>query len=197
MSNKSELIRFSSSFVGKVLFCWLVACPVHAELESGFCCGSPVAESTGQILSIEQKAEARKAKSDKSMSPWMKGLVMEGVAVGYGYWAAEGPKSYVAVTSLTSVIFGAVYIADKKPESLGVSLAFGVMALRRRNIDTENTPKREIARSTFIDLNVLLGLSLLMDYFLPDQDGDKSNQKTSLEFIPRTDGGVMMLSHRF
>jgi len=137
-----------------------------------------------------------KEKGNPPLPLYMQVLIVEICAAGYGYWSAQDAGSYVAVSALASMLFGKEYMDTHKFDMLMPTLMFGAMAVRGTMIDNQKKPQREIEKTTFIDINVImLTLGLAAEYFTRDKGMSKG--KMSINFIPKSAGGVFMLSQQF
>jgi hypothetical protein len=120
-------------------------------------------------------------------------LMLEGVIGINAYLASLNPKVYGVAGALLFPLAGGSSKSSETARWVGLA-AVEALALYNISIDEDKMSKSEIFRANIIGWHAAAGIMAVTGYFAGDFNKDK---KMSLNYMPETHGGRLILSYRF
>jgi len=119
-------------------------------------------------------------------------LLFEPMLATASYMAAWQPRVFGAFC-VVAPLAGLYTPGPSKPSDYVMIASFETVAAYNLTVDTAQTGKQEIARNNFLALNALFALTGLASL----ADKPKNVTKTSLNYVPTNQGGILLVSGNF
>jgi len=118
------------------------------------------------------------------------GLAIEPALAAVAYMSSLQPRLF-GVVSIFSPLAGLHSGGPSKPAEWTMVAGFEIFAAYNLSVDQNSTSRQEIFRNDFLTLNALLAATMAVSFLTEKSSQEK---KASINYVPKTDGGALLLS---